>query len=250
MDPVALALIAFACTSGAALAGIWLRTALPDHLLGADAKDVVRLASGLVATMAALLLGLLVASAKDSFDAEKGEVVQMAAKVGYLDRVLTAFGPETAPSRAMLRTGVQRAIDAMWPTDPSRAQIDPADSRGDALHAAIHALAPQTETQRSLKEEAVGLVAGLGQMRWQLFAQAGSSISKPMLLVVISWLAIIFVSFGLFAPANRTVIASLLVSALSVAAAIFLILELDQPFGGVIQISSEPMLKALRHLAK
>jgi hypothetical protein len=89
-----------------------------------------------------------------------------------------------------------------------------------------------------------------GQMRWLLFEQAGSSISTALLIVVSAWLAVIFSSFGLFAPSNTTVVVVLLVASLCVAGSIFLILELDQPFGGIIHISSSPMRGALDHLGE
>jgi hypothetical protein len=96
----------------------------------------------------------------------------------------------------------------------------------------------------------LGIAVDLGQMRWLMFEQSGSSISAPLLAVVVCWLAILFFSFGLFAPPNGTARVALLVAALSVSSAIFLILELDQPFEGLIHISSKPMQTALDHLGK
>ena len=110
-------------------------------------------------------------------------------------------------------------------------------------------LAPQTDAQRSLKAQAVALAADLGQMRWLLFEQAGSSISTPLLVIVVFWLAILFFSFGLFGPTNTTAVGALVVAALLVSGAIFLVLELDQPFNGLIRISSQPMVSALSQLA-
>jgi len=116
------------------------------------------------------------------------------------------------------------------------------------LPKAIQRLTPQDDAQRAFKVQAAGIASELGQMRWLMFEQAGSSISMPLLLVVIAWLAIIFGSVGLFAPSNATVVASLMLAALSVSGAIFLILELDPPFGGLISIPSKPMTSALSHL--
>ena len=223
-----------------------MRPALSQHHLSADTKDSVKLAMGLVGTMAALILGLLVAAAKSAYDTEKSEVTQMAAKLVFLDRVLANYGPESAETRVVLRRMVEDSLSRMWPDERSHnAQLDPIGSGGEEVHKAIQKLAPRNDVQGSLKSQAVGVVSDLGQMRWLLFEQSGSSISMPLLIVVISWLAIIFFSWGLFAPSNSIAIAALLLAAVSVSGAIFLILELDQPFDGLIHISSAPMRNAL-----
>ena len=240
----------FACLFGAGLLGVRVRAALPEDHLSAETKDAVKVGMGLVATMAALVLGLLVASTKGSYDAQKNEVTQMAAKTVFLDRVLANYGSESAESRDLLRRSVGSAIDHMWPDKKSSqpAQLDPSVSSGEAFFNSIQQLSPQNDVQRSLKSQAAQIATDLGQMRWLLFEQTETSISIAMLIVLISWLAIIFMSAGLFAPPNATAILALMLSALSVAGAIFLILELDMPFDGVIQISQKPMYNALIHL--
>jgi hypothetical protein len=250
MGSTIIAAIVFACLFGAGLLGVRVRAILPENHLNPDTKDAVKVGMGLVATMAALVLGLLVASTKGAYDAQKGEVTQMAAKIVFLDRVLANYGSETAESRELLRRSVGSAISYIWPDKKSSqtAQLDPSGSSGEALFNSIEKLSPQTDVQRSLKSQAAQIATDLGQMRWLLFEQTESSISLPMLIVLIAWLAIIFMSVGLFAPPNATVVIALMLSALSVAGAIFLILELDMPFDGVIQISSAPMRNALNHL--
>jgi len=240
----------FACLFGAGLFGVRVRAALPQDHLSAETKDAVKVGMGLVATMAALVLGLLVASTKGSYDAQKNEVTQMAAKTVFLDRVLANYGSESAESRDLLRRSVASAINHMWPDKKSSqaAQLDPSSSSGEGVFNSIEKLSPQNDVQRSLKSQAAQIATDLGQMRWLLFEQTETSISIAMLIVLISWLAIIFMSAGLFAPPNATVIIALMLAALSVAGAIFLILELDMPFDGVIQISKKPMYNALVHL--
>jgi hypothetical protein len=246
-----LTCVVFGLVFGGAMLGAWLRMLLPAHHLSAESKDIVRLGTGLVATMTALILGLLVASAKSSYDTDKSEVVQMAAKIVFLDRVLANYGPETQDARDTLRRAVNTWIARMWPDEKTQhADLDPTASPGEELHRMILQLAPKDDVQLSLKAQAVSVAADLGQMRWLLFEQTGTSISMPFLAVVVLWLAIIFMSFGLFAPFNTTVLATLLVCALSVSCALLLILELDQPFDGVIHISSAPMHNALEHLGR
>ena len=251
MSDNAIGLIVLACIFGASLLGMLMRPALSQHHLSADTKDSVKLGMGLVGTMAALILGLLVAAAKSAYDTEKSEVTQMAAKLVFLDRVLANYGPESADTRVVLRRMVEDSLSRMWPDERSHnAQLDPIGSGGEEVHKVIQKLAPRNDVQGSLKSQAVGVVSDIGQMRWLLFEQSGSSISMPLLIVVISWLAIIFFSWGLFAPSNTIAIAALLLAAVSVSGAIFLILELDQPFDGLIHISSAPMRNALAHLGK
>lgn len=251
MNELTTASIVFVTLFSATLLGMRLRAALPEHHLAPDAKDAVKVGMGSVATMAALVLGLLVASTKSAYDTERNEVIQMAAKIDYLDGVLANYGPEAKACRDMLRGAVERAIIRIWPgQDSQHAQLDPAVSWTDALPNAIYKLAPESDVQRALKSQAVQLINELGQMRWLLYEQEESSISMPLLIVVVSWLAVMFISVGLYAPPNLTVIVALMLAAMSVAGAIFLILELDMPFDGILRISSAPMRNALEHLGQ
>lgn len=251
MDDDAIGILVLVCIFSASLLGMLLRRVLSTDHLSSDTKDSVKLGMGLVGTMAALLLGLLVAAAKSSYDTEKSEVIQMAAKIAFLDRLLANYGAESADTRALLRRMVQASIGRMWPDGKSfHAQLDPTGSGAEELHQAILKLAPKNDLQASLKSQAAGVASDLRQLRWLLFEQSGRSVAMPLLIVVISWLAIIFLSWGLFAPPNALAIGSLLLAAVSVSGAIYLILELDQPFDGVIQISSAPMRSALAHLGR
>ena len=249
MSAITIGALVFGCVFGGALLGLRLRAILPHPHLSADTKDVVKLSMGLVATMTALILGLLVASAKGSYDTQKSGVIQMSAKVAFLDRVLAMYGPGAAEVRTVLRLSVEDALARMWPDEKSQpVRLDPSPARATALYHAVQKLSPTAEEQRALKAQAIQIVMDLGQMRWLLFEQSGSSISAPLLIVVGAWLTVIFASFGLFAPANGTVVVALMVASLSVAGCLFLILELDQPFGGVIRIPSAPMRATLEHL--
>ena len=240
-----------ACLLGSVVIGRWIRRLVPEQHLSAETKDTVKLAMGLVATMSALLLGLLVSSAKGSYDTTRGEVIQMAAKVAFLDRVLAAYGPEAAEGRRQLRTAVEEGVRRMWPgASGLPAQLTPNTQAGDALYVKIQGLSPRDDAQRGLKNQAASLAVDLAQLRTLLLAQSVSSISTPLLTMVVSWLVVIFFSFSLLAPPNAIASLAMMVAALSVAGAILLILELDRPFGGLICISSEPMLNALSPLAQ
>ena len=249
MNATLITLIAFASIFGAALLAMRLRAALPDHQLSADTKDSVRVGMGLVATMTALLLGLLIASAKGSYDIQRTEVIQIAANVGFLDRVLSVYGPETAQARDLLRGEVESVIPRLWPEKGSQSTpTNQTAAQAQAMYDSLQKLEPQNEAQRSLKTQALATTIDLSKTLWLLTAQREPSIVTPLLIAVVLWLAAIFLSFGLFAPPNKTVIATMLIVALSVSSALFLMLELDRPFDGVIQISNAPMRNVLSQL--
>jgi hypothetical protein len=239
-------LVVLAVLLAALMAGRWIRSLLPEHHLSTESRDTVKVAMGLVGTMTALVLGLLVSSAKSSYDTTRGEVLQMAAKVALIDRIFAVYGAEAAPARAQFREVIQGAIQQIWPEGrDGTANLALNIQAGNALYFAIQALSPKDETQRALKVQAISMVMDLAQLRTLLSAQSTPSISKPMLVVVISWLVVIFLSFSLLAPSNATANFALVISAVSVAGAIFLVLELDRPFSGMVRISSEPMVNAL-----
>jgi hypothetical protein len=260
MSSLAIRLIVFACIFGAALLGLFLRSVLPEKHLRADSKDAVRLGMGMIATMAALVLGLLVASAKNFYDTQSSELNQLSANVILLDRVLAHYGPETKEARDLLRGGVARTIDLIWHRDPSvktlplasrrDSQMAPTPGGSEILYDKIQALSPTTDVQRALKAQASSIAVDLGKLRWLMFEQGTTGISMPLLAVLVFWLAIVFTSFGLFAPPNATVLATLFLCALSVSGAIWLILEMYTPYEGLMQISSAPLREALGRLGQ
>jgi hypothetical protein len=251
MSSLAISCITFACVFGGALLGILLRGALPEHHLSAESKDVVKLGMGLVGTMAALVLGLLIASAKASYDMQSSEVTEMSAKVILLDRVLAAYGPETKEVRALLRSRVARALDRMWSKDrTSSSSLEPESAGAEVLYEKMQGLSPKDDVQRSLKAQTLTMTMVLGETRWLMYEQGVTSVSTPLLVVLVMWLTFLFVSFGVLAPCNATVVASLFVSALSVSGAVLLILEMYSPYAGLIQVSSAPVRAALAHLGQ
>ena len=253
MNPVAIGLIVFACVFGGALFGMFLGRVLPAEHLSADARDVIKVSMAMVATLAALVLGLLTASAKSSLDDKEGELRAAAAQVILLDRTMAEYGPETAQARDLLKQILVARINQVWPEE-SDARVTPeAISHGngiEAVQAALLALSPKNDAQRWLQSTALGITQGIAGERWTVLEQLGSSLQWPFLAVVVFWLAVIFASFGLFAPRNASVTAALFVAALSVAGSIYLILEMDQPYRGLIKISSAPLRTALQELGQ
>jgi Protein of unknown function (DUF4239) len=251
MSPTLLSLIAFACIFGGTLIGMFLRNRLPGHHLSGDTKDVVRLGTGLIGTIAALALGLLIASANSTYETQSSQVKLLTADIILLDTTLAQYGPETDSLRNLLRRGVATLADRIWRQNGSdSAKTEPFEASAAALafYDGIQKLSPRNEAQRSLQARALDASTDLAKTRLLLFAKAGGSIPMPFLAVLVFWLTIIFASFSLFANNNATTIAALCIFALSASTSLFLILELSQPFTGLMQISSEPLRNALAPL--
>jgi hypothetical protein len=251
VSPTLISVIVFACVLGGMVFGMFLRNMLPEHHLNADTKDVVKLGTGLIGTIAALVLGLLIGSANSTFQTQSNQIQQLTANVVLLDRTLAQYGPETESARNLLRRVVASMADRIWRENSSPSeQVGQFEASAEALSLfdEILKLSPQNEKQRSLQARATSTLQELGKTRLLLFAEAGSAIPMPFLVVLIFWLAIIFASFSLFANNNATTVVALCIFALSASAAIFLILELGQPFTGLMRISSEPLRSALAPL--
>jgi hypothetical protein len=246
VSTITLACLVFFCCFGAALVGLYLR--LPDRHLDGDSKDTVRLVMGLIATMAALVLSLLISSANSSYGTQAAELQQMSADVEQLDRMLVLYGPEAQDIRTILRQAVTAAHQRIWPSGDSQlTNLDPAIGRAqtDAFYSKLQNLTPKSAAQSRVQDTAWQLASSLVQMRLLMYEQLNASVSWPLLAVLIFWISVLFLGFGLYARSNMTVIVTLTVGAISVAGAVFLILELSQPYSGLIKLSDAPVRRAL-----
>src|SRR5215831_14976487 len=222
MSSVAISFIVLASVFGGALAGMFLRHSLPQDHLSADSKDTVKVGMALVSTMSALVLGLLVSSAKSFHDTQSAELNQMSADAVALDRLLAHYGPETKEAREALRITVIRNLDHLWPRERTHSSEAPASERSaEGLLDEIEALSPKDDRQRSLAAQALSIAVGIGRIRWLMYEQSNASFSRTLLVVMVFWLIALFISFGLFAPRNATAIASLFAAASAVSGAIF-----------------------------
>ncbi|MGW8461617.1 bestrophin-like domain [Pseudomonas sp. CLCA07] len=253
MSPFVIALIAFACVFGSALLGLYIQKLLPEHHLSDESIAVVKLATGLIATMAALVLGLLISSAKVTFETTSTELTVNAAKVFQFDRVLARYGPETQDIRAVLKRNYATVIELVASHDSATiSQLDSPEaiSRSDALRQQIDDLKPGNDSQRALKARAQQIADEVLAARWLTLLQAHGSIPVTLLIILVAWLSVIFGAFGVFAPNNGTVIAAFLTCALSASAAILLIQEMNRPLDGLIGVSVEPMRDTLSRLGQ
>ena len=205
---------------------------------------------GLVGTTLALVLGLLIASGKGYFDTQSSEVTQVAADAVLLDRILRHYGPETKEIRALLRGSVAHMVDVTWARDGSDNTQFSTSTTSEDLVDKIQGLSPQNDNQRFLQSQALTTAIKLGQTRSLMLAQQAATVPTRLLAILVLWLVLLFMSFGLFVRGNVTVVVSLFASALAVCSAIFLILEMYQPYGGLIQVSSAPLRAALMQIGQ
>lgn len=253
MSSLIIASIAFCCIFGGVLFGVLLRKLLPKHHIQDESKDSIKMGAGLIATMAALVLGLLVGSAKSSFDALNDGIKQFGAKLIVLDRALSNYGPETKEIRTTIRQNVIALGELIWPSSKTGmanvAAVE--ESRGvEDIQNRIRELKPTNEQQRAMQAQALQLTGEMLHSRWMMIEHTQNALPIPFLIVVVFWLTMLHVSFGMLAPRNATVLAVLFICALSVSGALFLINELNHPIVGMIKISNAPLIKALEHLGK
>lgn len=248
MNDLLISLLVFAVIFGGALAGAAVRPLLSEQHLTSDSRDVVKMTTGLIGTLAALVLGLLIATAKGAYDQKTSQVRQMTATIILLDNLLAQYGPEAVRLRSLLRQGIEPLADRIWHEGhaPAGGAVRfESTAEASAFENELERLSPGNDTQRSLHSRAIQAFTEIAQTRLRLFTQTGGSIPVPFLIILVFWLSAIFVSFTLFAQTNPVVMTSLFVGALSFAAAIFLVLELGDPFAGLMGVSSATLRGAL-----
>jgi hypothetical protein len=246
-----IGLVAFCCIFGAGLAGLLLQKVLPQSQRTEATQKMVQITMNVVAILAALVLGLLIASTKTSFDTRSKEIEQFSAHLTLLDRELLHFGQEQKDIRALLRDFTTRKIVQTWPTDygsqPAVNDVQTVQMLDD-IEDRLRVLTPQTEMARLARSSALQLAGELKRTNRLLTVQESGRTPRPFLVAVIFWVSVLFVSYAIFSPFNATVIATMLVAALSVSIAVNLIFDMDQPFLGFVKVSSAPMQQALEKM--
>lgn len=240
---------AFALILASMILGMVLRPRLPEPHLTGDSKEVIRLATALIATMSALVLALLFASTRASFENNSAYVSRMTADITELDQLLAEYGREATPLRKALRDEVGPLVDSIWQEDAvANGKAALAKSRSETVLFMLLELKPQTAVQGSLKARALQVGADLSEVRLILFAQPSDTVSLSFMIVLVLWLMFIFATFSLSAKPNPTLITVLCLCILSASAAVYLILELGLPFGGLMQVSNDGLRGALAPL--
>ncbi len=272
MNAFLVALLFFASALGATLFGFLLHSKLPEHHVSEHSRGVIVLSTKLVATMTALLLGLLVSSANDSLQSFSNGLEQMGARLATIDRLLKGYGPEAGAVRHALRQHTALSVAVIWPEERERlaalsvltsGQLNAGERKGEArnsldsirslavasflpaIEGAVLELEPHDQAQQWRQAEALRQLGVLAEQHWLLVEKAQNTVPATLLVLLLAWLLILFTTFGLFAPRNATVTTVLVLCAMSASAAVFVILEMNSVTSGLLKVSGEPLLRAL-----
>src|SRR6185436_4544664 len=249
MSSTAAFLVSFASILIGAAIGMGLKRLLPAGVLDGGSKEAIRLGASLLATLAALVIGLMIASAKNSYDTQNTNIRQLGANVVLVDQMLLKYGPETKTARALLRELISNAASRIWQENAEHNRHESTfivSGTAERFYNAVEGLTPANDEQASLKSRIVQATTEIGRTRVLVFTESDNAIPVPFFIVLTFWLVVIFASFCVFAKPSPIVIASILVFALSVSSALFLIVDLSQPFDGLMQISNHHLRMVLQ----
>lgn len=251
LSAVHICLLAFGLILSSIAVGLALRAKLPETHLTGDSKEVIRLATALIGTMAAVVLALLFAATRTSYEATNASVGRMKTSVIELDHMLKEYGPEGQAVRSALRKDVIAIVQSIWRDGADVQQVSsgvPAEQV--RVLTELRQMTPATPLQAALQARALALSGDLEQIRLTLIAQPADSISRPFVTVLVLWLCFIFATFSMSSKANTTLVVVLVVCAFAASSAIYLILELGQPFDGLMQIPNAALRNALGPMPK
>jgi hypothetical protein len=262
-DPIN-SVVVFIAMCGSATIGFFIHSRLPETHRSAQSIALVQVMITLLVTFTAIVLGLLTTSVKAGFDAAYNARGEDAAQLAQLDRCLRDYGPETAPIREQLRGYVAAVIASTWPDEPRPVGVAFPDTSkmpmtgespvlSDVLSdvgRAVHGLQPTDALHQNLVAVCVEQYGDLLKARWKVVEGARGSISPPFYWVLVVWLAILFGSFGLTARPNAMVATVMVLCALSITIAVFVILDMDEPYGGLFGVPSTAMRNALADMMR
>jgi len=246
MTNIFIGFVSFVAIFGGVLVGRFAARRLPSRHLSAETQSAVTVSVAVIGTLSALVLGLMISAANSSFSARSDEIRQLSLQLIRVDRNLRRYGPEANAVRTKLHAWAQVKIQQLF---PKKGQPQPSSNAAivmlEGVQDALLALTPTNERQKYLHTLCLTLSSKIIQARWVLEIRAGHSIPAPFLALLIFWLAIVFASFGLFAPGNPTAMIALLLCSIAVAGVIALIEDLDNPGSGFIRLPADPLRKAL-----
>ena len=252
MDALVTGCIVAALLMVASVVGAMLSRRLPDHHLTPESKEAIKLATAVIGTLSALALGFLIASAKTSFDGAETELKTSAARLVLLDRVMDQYGDATLEARKALSGLVEARLEETWGGRQADRQRGPLrDDLGvEPVQKLLRALTPQTDGQRLLRDRALEVSGSIAEAHWMLIETGNEGLPAAFLVVLVFWLALMFLTFGLVSPSNATVFTILAICAASVGGAVFLVNDLAHPYTGIIYVSDEPLRIALNRIGR
>lgn len=263
MSEIGSALLVFALLLLATSVGVWVRPLLPEEHKAHETVQLVQLVIGMLVTFAALVLGLMTASAKAGFDTASNDLRNFAAELIEFDTTMRDLGSDADGARHMLQAYTAAAIASTWPAEPAPSGAYPkvgTQDRSEHLEnlrlgqmltdvgRQLRRLRTSDSLQQRALDDALTQYRRVVDARWKIIEEAHSSISQPFFKTLTFWLCVIFLSFGLIAPRNALALVTITLGAVSIASAIYVIVDLDTPFTGPIMVPSQPMREALAHL--
>lgn len=250
MSAPLVAAIVFVVLLSCAILGTFLREWMPAHNLSDESKHLIEISLGVIGTVAGLVLGLLVGTSFGTFQSQRTAVITVAAKIALLDRGLAYYGPGASDARVLLKTTTKRILDETWSTGQSSLLDPSANTAGAQLYGEIQGLDAKTDPQKSIKGAAIGIAVDIAQQRWLMYAQQAAGVSPVLIGVLTFWFAITFIAFGLMTARNATTITALVLCALAIAGAVYLVEQLSTPFSGAITVSDAPLRAVYNQLGR
>jgi hypothetical protein len=253
MGSIEVALCVAAATFVGGVIGLILQWALPEKLTTGGPRDMIGAVVGLLTLLTALVTGLLIWTAYGVYSSQNLAIQNFAARVLQEDLALADYGPEASPGRVRIREGLKRTLDQIWGPHGDadfvsrnyRAAIDnmrTGQTYLDSLH-------PSTESQKQALAAANQAHAAIGQIRLQMALSLTNPISYPLLTIVAGWAVFLFFGFGLLSRSSPMAFAALAVGAVAVSSAVYLIVDLSDPYSGVFQASSAPIERVMNDVS-
>ena len=250
-ESVWLLIISLVAMMGGVAVGSWLRARLPGHHLNDQASDVIKAGVGLISTLAALILGLLISTAKISYDSTASQVSQISSDLVLGDQLLSAYGSAGDRAREALREQALALANGIWGDTGKPAHRGfVASDAWKRFSLALDELPNTTDQQRNLRKQIDDVVSRSAQARTRLYSDSGSTLPAPFLALLVFWLAVIFASYSILGVINPTVMGFVSLFALSAAGALFLIAELNTPFRGLLKLPQAQISQALSPLSR
>jgi hypothetical protein len=248
MDPVVASILTFTAIVFGVLVGVWLSRYLPEQHLSSESRTAVSVSMAVVGTLSALVMSLLISSSNASFSARADAVNVLAIDIIRLDRALHQYGPAANHIRELLQRYAQTKTQRLDDGGTKTGLDLPSLAIFEDLSTQVIQLQPGTDREREVRQQAIKLLDEISNARWLLVEKSASSLPTPFLTVLIFWLAILFGSFGLFAPPNATVLTAMLLCGLAIAGGVFVILDLATLTEGIIRVSVDPMKSAIKEI--
>jgi hypothetical protein len=242
-----IALLVFACLGTTSLLFLGAFRKIPPHRDPDDMNEVVRNIASIFILMTSLVLGLMINSARNSYDSLDQEVHSLSSQLVGLDQVLRAYGDDADPARQRLKIYADAIVNETWRA-PTRGR-GAAEQALAPVYVHIHGLTPADGDQHAMRVTAGEMLEKIAEQRWVLHEEATDSATDgPFELMIVAWLVVIFASLAYRAPRNILSVIILLVPAALISATFYLVIDMERPFSGLIMIQPSPLEEAISEM--